>query len=167
MINDLLDLSRIQTGRFSFDIDVVDYAPLVRETVAETQLMNGQNQIVLHEPDAVLVRGNPERLRQVLVNLIDNAVKHGPHGGVVSVSVEVDSEQVVTTVTDDGQGLPQGDDERIFHPYYQVRDGVRQHAKGLGLGLYITRQIVNEHRGRIWLDMNGKTSFCFTVPSST
>jgi signal transduction histidine kinase len=144
----------------------MDYAQLVHETVAEMQLMNGQNEIAHQGPDTALVRGNPERLRQVLVNHIDNAVKHGPQGGIVSVLVEVDSHHVITRVTDEGPGVPEGEDERIFHPYYQVRESARHHAKGLGLGLYITRQIVSEHGGSIWLDMNGKTSFCFTVPAS-
>jgi len=168
LINDLLDLSRIQTGRFSFEATTVDYGVLVREVVAEMELMNSQNRITAAGPETVLVRGNAERLRQVLVNLIDNAVKHGPHGGAVQVTVKPEEREIVTCVRDEGRGLPPGEEERVFRPYYQVRPGTPleplQQAKGLGLGLYITRRIVEEHAGRIWLDDQDHTTFCFALP---
>jgi signal transduction histidine kinase len=109
--------------------------------------------------------GNPDRLRQVLVNLIDNAAKHGPPDSAIRVTVEQKGNEVETFVCDEGPGLPPEEAERIFGPYYQVRQGGRQQAKGLGLGLYVSRQIVEEHGGRIWLDTTDHTSFCFTIPA--
>jgi signal transduction histidine kinase len=164
LINDLLDLSRIQTGRFTFDLEPITYATLVQEVVAEMRLMSVHDRIDLASPERVTVHGNAERLRQVLVNLIDNAVKHGPQGGTVHVTVEERDGEVVTCVRDEGRGLPPGEAERIFRPYYQVRDQTGQQAKGLGLGLYISQRIVDEHHGRIWLEAAEHTSFCFTLP---
>jgi signal transduction histidine kinase len=164
LINDLLDLSRIQQGRFTFEKSRFDYGRLIHDVVAEMQLVTTRNPIVLTGPDHVQAVGNPDRLRQVLVNLIDNAAKHGPPDSAIRITVEQKEHEVETFVCDDGDGLPQGEAERIFGPYYQVRQGGKQQAKGLGLGLYVSRQIVEEHGGRIWLDTTDHTSFCFTVP---
>jgi signal transduction histidine kinase len=163
LINDLLDLSRIQTGRFVFNLEPSDYGALVHDVLTETALVSTGNSITYNGPEHVWVHGNPNRLRQVLVNLIDNGIKHGPQGGAIHVTVEIDGDQVVTYVCDEGPSLPPEEAERIFAQYYQVRHGAESHARGLGLGLFISRQIVNEHGGRIWLDDVDHTSFCYTL----
>ena len=109
-----------------------------------------------------MVSGNENRLRQVLINLVDNAVKHGPSGKEVHVTVEV-GDDVTTYVCDEGNGLPPAEAEQIFAPYYQVRHPSDRYSKGLGLGLFISRRIVEEHGGRIWLDDVDHTSFAFTL----
>lgn len=166
LINDLLDLSRIQTGRFEFDLAPVDFDHLVRDVINEMQMIAPHNRVTLTASEGIAVNGNSDRLRQVLVNLIDNAIKHGPVGSDVHVTVERHGREVATYVCDQGSGLPAGEEERIFGPYYQVRGTAAQHAKGLGLGLFISRRIVESHGGRIWVDSEDHTSFCFTVPAS-
>lgn len=163
LINDLLDLSRIQTGRFHFEMGTVDYVRLLSDVVTEMQLISPENRIALDVPNELSVHGNGNRLRQVLVNLIDNAIQHGPLKGTISLSIEADEDSVTTRVRDEGTGLPAGEEERIFDPYYQIQHGL-QSAKGLGLGLYISRQVVEGHEGRIWLESDSHTTFCFTVP---
>ncbi|HEX8918252.1 MAG TPA: GAF domain-containing sensor histidine kinase, partial [Chloroflexota bacterium] len=164
LINHLLDLSRIQTGRFRFDLMPVDYSHLVRDVVDEMRLLAQDNAISLVIPDHVTVQGNSERLRQVLVNLIDNAIKHGPVGGTISLTVEEQEEGIVTCVGDEGPTLPAQEADRIFQPYYQVRPLTESYqSRGLGLGLFISRQIIEEHRGRIWLAAGACTTFCFIV----
>lgn len=167
LINDLLDLSRIQTGRFQFDIRPIDYADLIREVSAEMQLIGPRNPLQLHLPESVWVLGNADRLRQVLVNLIDNAMKHGPEDGPVRITIEVEGDEVRTFVCDQGPGLPPGEAERIFGPYYQVPQTGASPSRGLGLGLFISRQIIEGHQGRIWLDPDDHTSFCFSVPRAS
>lgn len=164
LINDLLDLSRIQTGRFVFEMERFDYGHLVQDVVAEMQLIASHNPIRLESPERVIVRGNAHRLRQVLVNLIDNAVKHGPPQSTVRVTVELHDGEVATCVSDEGEGLPPAEVEQIFRPYYQIRQHGRGQPKGLGLGLFISRQIVTEHGGRIWAETSDRTSFCFNLP---
>ena len=164
LINDLLDLSRIQTGRFEFDLVPLDYADLVRDVAAEMQLISPRNPIVPQLADDVRVRGDGNRLRQVLVNLIDNAVKYGPADGTILVSMEQRDGEIVTSVHDQGPGLPDGEAERIFGPYYQVRREAGQATQGLGLGLYISRQIVEGHGGRYRAEAENGMAFCFTLP---
>lgn len=165
LINDLLDLSRIQRGHFQFDIEAVDYSRLLTDVVAEMQLVSGAHRLVLDVPDGVVVWGNGDRLRQVLVNLIDNAFKYGPPGGTVCVLVEQAGDDVATVVTDEGTGVPMDEAERIFSQYYQIREGPGRVTQGMGLGLYVSRQIVEAHAGRIWMESKGQTRFCFTVPA--
>jgi signal transduction histidine kinase len=162
LINDLLDLSRIQTGRFAFEIQALNYTALIGDVLEELRLVNPGNLITLVAPENALVLGNDNRLRQVLINLVDNAVKHGPSGKEVHITVEV-GEEVTTYVCDEGHGLPSAEAEPIFSPYYQVRHPSDRYSKGLGLGLYISRQIIEEHGGRIWLDDVDHTSFVFTL----
>jgi signal transduction histidine kinase len=163
LINDLLDLSRIQTGRFVFAREQIDYGQLVRDVLMETRLVSPGNAITYTGPEHLQAEGNANRLRQVLVNLIDNGIKHGPANGALHVTVEAKGDLVYTYVCDEGPGLPPAERERIFAQYYQVRHGSEHQARGLGLGLFISRQIVEEHGGKIWLDPADHTSFCFTV----
>jgi signal transduction histidine kinase len=162
LINDLLDLSRIQTGRFVFETQALNYTALIRDVLEELRLVSPGNPITLVAPERVLVLGNENRLRQVLINLVDNAVKHGPSGREVHVTVE-EADDVTTYVCDEGSGLPPTEAEQIFTPYYQVRHPSDRYSKGLGLGLFISRRIVEEHGGRIWLDDVDHTSFAFTL----
>lgn len=164
LINDLLDLSRIQTGRFNFERKPLNYSELIQDVASEMRLVTLRNPITVSAPDNVVVLGSADRIRQVLINLIDNAVKHGPHDGTIRLVAQVHDREVTTWVCDEGQGLPPGEAERIFRLYYQVRTHAVQQPKGLGLGLYISRQIVEEHGGRIWLDTGDRTSFAFTLP---
>ena len=165
LINDLLDLSRIRTGHFVFETQPLDYGQLVSDVVAESRLLSPSNPITLSGTGHVELTGNPSRLRQVLVNLIDNSIKHGPSEGRIHVSVEQLDGSVTTVVHDDGIGLPPGEEQRVFAQYYQVRRGSERHARGLGLGLFISKQIVEEHGGTIWLDRSRPTSFCFSLPA--
>jgi signal transduction histidine kinase len=162
LINDLLDLSRIQTGRFVFDTHALNYTALMMDVLDELRLVSPENPITLTAPDRVMVIGNENRLRQVLINLVDNAVKHGPNSREVHLTVDV-GQEVTTYVCDEGSGLPPSESEQIFAPYYQVRHPSDRYSKGLGLGLFISRRIVEEHGGRIWLDDVDHTSFVFTL----
>lgn len=167
LINDLLDLSRIQTGMFQFAVMPLEYGALVREVIAEMQLIVPHNRIFVEAPAKVFVEGSADRLRQVLVNLINNAVQHGPAKGDIRVTVEVAGDEVMTYVCDAGPGLPPNEAARIFNPYYKLGHDPSRPSKGLGLGLYIGRQIVNAHGGEIRVDNEGHTSFCFSIALSS
>jgi signal transduction histidine kinase len=164
LINDLLDLSRMQQGHFTFDRTPFHYSDLIRDVLSEVQLMTPHHRLDLSVPPHAVVLGNADRIRQVLVNLIDNAVKYGPPETPIEVTVEDRADSVATYVCDAGSTLPASEGERIFGPYYQARGSADQYARGLGLGLYVSRQIIEGHGGRIWLDANDHTSFGFTLP---
>ncbi len=149
LIGDVLDTSRIESGTFSYSFEDVDLARLVRDSAAAAD--HGQDEVtveaVVREP-LPAVRGDRDRLRQVLVNLIDNAVKYSPPGDRVSVEAEQSDSRVVIEVRDRGPGISPEHQRLIFEKF--GRANVAEHAKpGTGLGLFIARSIAEAHGGAL------------------
>ena len=149
LIGDVLDTSRIESGTFSYSFEDVDLARLVRDSAAAAE--HGQDEVtveaVVREP-LPPVRGDRDRLRQVLVNLIDNAVKYSPPGDRVSVEAEQSDSRVVIEVRDRGPGISPEHQRLIFEKF--GRANVAEHAKpGTGLGLFIARSIAEAHGGAL------------------
>ena len=149
LIGDVLDTSRIESGTFSYSFEDVDLARLVRDSAAAAE--HGQDEVtveaVVREP-LPAVRGDRDRLRQVLVNLIDNAVKYSPPGDRVSVEAEQSDSRVVIEVHDRGPGISPEHQRLIFEKF--GRANVAEHAKpGTGLGLFIARSIAEAHGGAL------------------
>lgn len=164
VINDLLDLSRIQTGRLEYHFVPLDYAALARSVVEEMMVLHADRTIHLAAPPSVTIAGDAPRLRQVLINLIDNGLKYGPDGTSVQVTVEVEEDGTVTTyVCDEGPPLPPPDRERVFERFYRLPSS-RGHAEGLGIGLYISRGVIDALGGRIWIADDDHSSFAFSLP---
>jgi two-component system phosphate regulon sensor histidine kinase PhoR len=169
MVNELLDLSRIEAGGSFVPLDDVDLGEVARTSVDRLRLF-AERQAVrlrLELPDGALppVRGDDERLAQVLVNLLHNAVKFSPDGGEVSVRIERDDGRLVVAVEDHGIGISRADRTRIFERFYKA-DRARVRGGGTGLGLAISRHIVEQHSGRIWVESEegvGST-FRFALP---
>lgn len=164
VINDLLDLSRMQTGRLEYRFVPVDYADIVRAVAEEMAILHPGRTINLVVPPSVPVVGDAVRLRQVLINLIDNALKYGPEKSPVQVTVEV-GENITTYVCDEGPPLPPGERERVFDRFYRLPSS-RGHAEGLGIGLYISRGIIDALGGQIWIADDDHSSFAFSVPAA-
>ena len=149
LIGDVLDTSRIESGTFSYSFEDVDLARLVRDSAAAAE--HGQDEVtveaVVREP-LPAVRGDRDRLRQVLVNLIDNAVKYSPPGDRVRVEAEQSDGRVVIEVRDRGPGISPEHQRLIFEKF--GRANVAEHAKpGTGLGLFIARSIAEAHGGAL------------------
>jgi signal transduction histidine kinase len=162
LIGDVLDTSRIDAGTFSFRFSDVDVAALVAETVATAAV--GQDEVpILVEvpPDLAVVRGDPERLRQIFGNLIDNAVKYSPAGKPVEVRVAHSNGSVVVTVRDRGPGIRAADQRLIFEKFGRVAAG--NSKPGSGLGLYIARSIAETHGGTIAVASAPGNGATFTV----
>jgi two-component system phosphate regulon sensor histidine kinase PhoR len=169
MINELLDLTRIESGTAQLLLDDVDLALLSRMTVDRLRLFaERQNmRIDLELPDRVSpVRGDEARLGQVLVNLLHNAVKFSPNGGAVVVGVREDVGEVRVWVRDPGVGVPRADLARIFERFYKVDRARVRDRGGTGLGLSIARHVIEAHGGRIWAESEegSGSTFIFTVP---
>ena len=166
LVGDVLDTSRIEAGTFSYVFDEVDLGGLVREVVTAAGV--GQDTVAVRATvgDGLpAVRGDRARLRQVLTNLIDNAVKYSPAGEEVRVSVYVRGERVLVDVADRGPGIPPEQQELIFEKFGRARgDG---HAKpGTGLGLFIARSIAEAHGGSLELRSNpgSGSTFVLSIP---
>jgi PAS domain S-box-containing protein len=159
LIDDLLDVSRLRTGRLQLRKQTVDLRQLVREVVDRYVETAPQHQFHVQLPEqSVLVDADPMRLEQVLDNVLSNAVKYSPHGGQVHVVVRSDSDTHVLTVTDQGIGLPSGQDGRIFEAFGRASNAAQHQIQGLGLGLAICRQLIELHGGRIWATSAGEGS---------
>jgi signal transduction histidine kinase len=162
LIGDVLDTSRIDAGTFSYRFSDVDIAALVRDTVAMAAVGQDEVPIVVEAtPDAVVVRGDPERLRQIFGNLIDNAVKYSPAGELVEVRVTQSNGAVLVSVRDRGPGIKAADQQLIFEKFGRVGGGDAK--PGSGLGLFIARSIAETHGGTVAVSSAPGRGSTFTV----
>jgi signal transduction histidine kinase len=162
LIGDVLDTSRIDAGTFSFRFSDVDVAALVRDMVATAAYGQDEVPIVMEAtPELAVVRGDPERLRQIFGNLIDNAVKYSPVGGPVEVRVSQSNGEVTVAVRDRGPGIKAADQRMIFEKFGRVAPG--NSKPGSGLGLYIARSIAETHGGTIAVSSAPGRGATFTV----
>ena len=168
LVEELLDLSRIESGQISMrqeDVDLQELFGHVGEVFALRSEEGGVRLDVDSEADGH-IRGDYDRLEQVLNNLLDNAFRHTPRGGAVRLGARpIQHGLIQVTVTDTGQGIPQGDLPHLFERFYRAQNG--SNGKGYGLGLAITREIVRAHGGDIWAtsESGRGTSFVLTLPS--
>jgi signal transduction histidine kinase len=167
LIDNLLEAGRIQAGRLKLEPTDVSLPRLVQKLVDG---VSSQDTVHTFEvdfpPDFPPVWGDPERLQEVLSNLIDNAVKYSPAGGTIWIGGRADQGGVTVYVADQGIGIPPEEQSRIFDRFHRVESDQQKRTKGTGLGLYLTRAIVEAHGGRIWVEsMPGRGSiFIFILP---
>jgi signal transduction histidine kinase len=163
LIGDVLDTSRIEAGTFSYAFDDVDVAALVQEAVATVSI--GQDEVEIRasiSPQLPAVRGDRDRLRQVLTNLIDNALKYSPAGGAIEVSVRGADGYVRVAVTDEGPGIPVEQQRLIFEKFGRAQ--VPGASKpGTGLGLFIARSIAETHGGTLEVRSQPQAGSTFTL----
>jgi signal transduction histidine kinase len=174
LVNDLLDISRMELGRYSVDQQALDLAQEIDQILRNAVPTTDKHQLVADCPPDLVVWADPMRLWQVLQNLVSNAIRYSPDGGEIRVAVRpedgaVDAlgrSMVRVAVSDQGIGIPPSDKDRIFEKFYRVDSELRTKVRGSGLGLSIVQAIVESHGGRIWVESEvGKGStFAFTMP---
>lgn len=167
LVDDLLDASRLQAGGLPFrDVEEVDLRFIARRVIERYAPQSPQHRLVLDftpADDFPTVRGDPQRLEQVLDNLVSNAIKYSPRGGVVEIKGEASTVEVVISVRDEGVGIPFEEQERIFTRFHRVESPETRAVAGTGLGLYLTRAIVQAHGGRCWVDSSPGQGATFYV----
>ncbi len=150
MIADLLDVSRIDAGRMSIELSSVEVGPVVDHACEEVRPLLQRRALHRHAPaELPPVFGQAQKLHQILVNLLTNAIKYSPDGSPVELSVTADREQVHFGVRDEGVGIRTEDLPRLFHKFYRAEDPVVRRTSGTGLGLYIVRSLVDMLGGRV------------------
>jgi signal transduction histidine kinase/PAS domain-containing protein len=167
LILELLDVSRIETGRLEIRREPIQWSTFVRDVVHRHHTAVSDRRFHLDVPDNVkVVMGDRDRLEQVLGNLLENAVKYSPDGSEIFVNVRDDSDQLVTAVCDRGIGIPADEIGLVFERFHRGRQVSSTNYGGLGLGLYITKQIVERHGGAITVESTEGvgTTFQFTLP---
>ena len=170
LINDILDLSKVEAGSVELAVAPFSLRDALERgvvTVRERALNDGV-QVALSETSGVdVVSGDERRIRQVIFNLLSNAVKFTPAGGSVDVRATQVNGEVCVSVADTGPGIAAGDHERIFEEFQQTDAGV-EHREGTGLGLAVSKRLVELHGGRIWVDseLGRGSTFVFTLPAT-
>lgn len=168
LISDLLDIGRIEAG-YDLEMGALRLDTLIRTTVESAQVFAGSEAISLSMalPDRSLwVWGNARRLRQVLDNLISNAIKYNRPNGQVNVTIQRDGDHAIVRVSDTGIGVAAEQQGRIFERFYRVQSPETEEIRGTGLGLAIVKSVIEKHKGRIWVESTaGKGStFAFVLP---
>ena len=164
LINDLLDLGRVE-GTVEENIQPLSISPIIQETVeAYKNQINDRKQVVsvLAPEDLPLINGNSLQIRQMMDNLLGNAIKYTPVGGLISVSAEQEDGQVIIQVSDSGPGIPVEEHAKIFQKFYRSKN-VDKSVPGTGLGLAITKTIVDNHHGRVWVNSHIGSGSTFVV----
>ncbi|HEY1350452.1 MAG TPA: ATP-binding protein [Ktedonobacteraceae bacterium] len=170
LINDLLDISRIQAGKLAFREEEFDLTTLVAETIENLQQTTLTHQLLLRDRTSIGVYGDRDRIGQVLSNLLTNAVKYSPHAREVLVELMSERDRAVVSIQDFGIGIPSDQLSQIFERFYQVSDGAgNKNLTGLGIGLYISKEIVQRHQGQLWVEscVGRGSIFRFTLPLAT
>lgn len=168
LIEDLLTISRLESGQITLQLRTVPLKPFASSLIAELQSRANERgtKIVNEIPEGLAGRADPDRLEQVLVNLIENAVKYGRPQGRVVLRGRLLNGLVELCVADDGPGIPTDARERIFERFYRVDKARSREAGGTGLGLAIVKHIVQSHGGKVWVESetNRGSQFYFTLP---
>jgi len=168
LILELLDVSRIETGRLEIRREQIPWAAFVRDVVHRHHTAVSDRRFHVNITDSKkAVNGDRDRLEQVLGNLLENAVKYSPDGSEIFVSVEDKGDLLLTAVCDRGIGIPSDEISQVFERFHRGRQVSSTNYGGLGLGLYITKQIIERHGGTIWVESKegSGTTFYFTLPA--
>jgi len=167
LVDNLLDTARVQAGGLSLRLAPTQLDALAAQVVEEFRVLQTGHLFTLDFPsDYPPARCDPERIRQVLINLLSNATKYSPPGTLVRVAGWEEQKVVGIAVSDEGPGIPPDQQERVFERFVRGREQQLRATKGAGLGLFISRGIVEAHGGRIWVDgtVQHGTRVCFTLP---
>jgi PAS domain S-box-containing protein len=165
IVNDVLLASHLDSGQLQLNIGTVDAAKLTQGVVESARAHLPEDITLTLDAAAELppVAADEQQLRQVLVNLVENAVKYSPDGGPVDVRLSKGDDHVQWAVSDEGLGIPAGERRRVFEKFYRLDPNMTQGVGGTGLGLYICRELVRRFDGRIWVDSNGAKGSTFFV----
>ncbi len=169
LIQDILDISRLESGTMKFITEKTDVTKMVNEIAETMQASADLKRIKINIdiqkeiPDLMI---DQERIKQVLMNLVDNAIKFSPDSSTINIKARKEKENVLFEVQDFGRGIPKNKQKKIFERFYQVDSGIDRKFGGIGLGLTISKKIIDIYDGQIWVDSTlGKgSSFRFSLP---
>jgi signal transduction histidine kinase len=169
LINDLLDVSKIEMGNMTFDFKPVDIRAVAREVVQDLMLLATANNTALRleaETDLPLVLSDGEKIKMVFSNLIDNAIKYTKGQGEVMVGMGKSGDYVQVFVRDNGVGIPKAQQKNIFQKFFRSDNALKHQTVGTGLGLFIVKSIIEANKGNTWFESeeNKGSTFYFRIP---
>lgn len=165
LINDLLDVTKINAGKLTYELQPFDFSQMLKDSVENVQLTSGTHQISLEQPEQIHITGDRLRLEQVIHNFLNNAIKYSPGESQVIVKSQVSGNWLIVSVQDFGIGIQEQHIKRLFDRYYRI-DNTAMRFEGLGLGLFISSEILKRHRSNFWIESKpgiGST-FYFRLP---
>lgn len=165
LIDDLLDINRMEGDRLRLRASEFAFDDLVEEVIADIQLTTEQHTLVKEGQTDATIQGDRERIGQVLTNLLTNAIKYAPESEKIVIKLARDEQSVIASVQDFGPGIPDEQQAHVFEPFYRVEEQGST-ASGLGLGLTIAANLIKRHQGKIWVESEegAGTTFSFTLP---
>ncbi len=166
LINDLLDTSRLQYGELEYSKEPFKLNALVLDVIQEVKLSNTEHKIIFQKNVNGSVLGNSDRLRQVIHNLIGNAIKYAPDSKEIIIRLEKSENKIIFSIRDFGFGIKEDDIPHIFDRFFRVSEDNLNTFPGLGVGLYISNEFIKRHQGRMWLESEYRTgsTFYFELP---
>lgn len=169
LVNDLLDVSRLERGRLTVAAKPIDLAELTREVLAETAVLVQEKRhrvSITGDAGLPLALADPQLLRQVVTNLVSNAIKYTPEGGAIDVRIEPDGSGLRWSIRDSGIGIPLASQSRLFEKFYRAENVVTLETEGTGLGLYLVRLIMDQLDGTVWYESEegAGATFFLTLP---
>ncbi len=167
LVQGVLDVSKIDAGKLYLECREVDLLPLVERVVNSLQPTTVSHWFELPRVNEFPpVWGDEDRIEQILFNLLDNAIKYSPSGGPIKVQMEAGNGEITISLTDQGVGIPADRLDRLFQKFHRLDSGDARETYGHGLGLYITKGLVEAHGGRIWVEstVGQGSTFSFTLP---
>ncbi|MGE0544828.1 MAG: ATP-binding protein [Dehalococcoidia bacterium] len=166
LVDNLLDAAKLEAGVLRMEMEPVRVERIAQQVLEHRRRLVPSHELRLEVDDNLpLAEADPVRLEQILVNLVDNAIKYSPAGGPVTVRI-TGGDSITVRVSDQGVGIAPEDAERLFERFFRVDNGLARSTKGVGLGLYICKSLIEGHGGRIWVESTpGRGStFAFTLP---
>lgn len=162
LIDDILNLGRLETNKLQLRKEIMSLNQIVREVADQMKVFSPTHHIKITGPRVEII-ADADRIRQVIFNLLTNAIKYSGEGKTIDITISQTPAEVTVCVQDSGIGIPKAEHDRIFDRFYQVKQRTQQ---GFGLGLFISREIIRRHKGKIWVESTvGKGSkFFFSLP---
>lgn len=169
LIGNFLDMQRLKSEPGSFTSENVAIADVISDATGLFSCNKEMHRIVVDCPaDLPTIRGDREKLHQVMINLLSNACKYSPSGSQVTITARNTAGEIIVTVADEGIGIPPDLRQKVFERFYRVDNSDRRMVGGTGLGLSLVKDIIDAHSGRVWIEANSPTGsrFMFAIPTA-
>lgn len=167
LVNKMFDVAKIEANKMNLDLTTFAIDDLVKDCINSVSIISGGSRIIyINDAPGIVIRADRQRIEQVIINLLNNAIKYSQAKEIIYLNVINNENDIEVQVKDKGMGIPANETGKIFNRFYRI-EGRNNHIAGLGVGLYISRQIINKHNGKIWVSRSapGKGStFCFSIP---
>jgi signal transduction histidine kinase len=169
LVNALLNISRIESGRIIIEPQPTDLKTMVDEIVVDVKpklWMKHQKLDITVIPDLPKINVDPKLIRHVYMNLLTNSIKYTANNGQIKINIFKDDQSIISQISDNGYGIPKSEQSKLFQKFFRAQNIIPVETDGTGLGLYLTKAIVETSGGKIWFDSeeNQGTTFWFSLP---